>query len=163
MASAEGRRAHTAYREQRALMLDPEAKHRVLASLLRQHRDDRVIIFTNDNRTAYAIATAHLLPVITHQTGVKERQFILSAFHAGEVRAVVTSRVLNEGVDVPAARVAIIVSGTGTVREHVQRLGRILRRAEGKEALLYEIVTANTAEVGLSARRRDHAAYRDGE
>ena len=42
----------------------------------------------------------------------------------------VTSRVLNEGVDLPSAEVAIVMSGTGTVREHVQRLGRILRPSE---------------------------------
>ncbi|MES1208092.1 MAG: ATP-dependent helicase, partial [Pseudomonadota bacterium] len=46
------------------------------------------------------------------------------------------------------------------VREHVQRLGRILRAREGKRALLYELVTANTGETFTSARRRDHSAYR---
>jgi superfamily II DNA or RNA helicase len=51
------------------------------------------------------------------------------------------------------------MSGTGTVREHVQRLGRILRPKAGKQATLYELVAANTAEVGTSARRRKHDAY----
>ena len=73
----------------------------------------------------------------------------------------VTSKVLNEGVDVPQASVGIIVSGSGSVREHVQRLGRILRNAPGKEqALLYELVSANTSEVAISERRREHCAYR---
>ena len=71
-----------------------------------------------------------------------------------------TSRVLNEGVDLPSAEVAIVLSGTGTVREHVQRLGRILRPGHGKRAVLYEIVAAGTAEVRTSARRRRHDAYR---
>ena len=53
----------------------------------------------------------------------------------------VTSKVLNEGVDVPDANVAIVMSGSGSVREHVQRLGRILRKREGKRAMLYELVT----------------------
>jgi superfamily II DNA or RNA helicase len=78
----------------------------------------------------------------------------------GTYGAVVTSKVLNEGVDVPDANVAIVVSGSGSVREHVQRLGRILRKRDGKFALLYEIVTAQTAEAYTSERRRDHAAYR---
>jgi superfamily II DNA or RNA helicase len=73
---------------------------------------------------------------------------------------VATSRVLNEGVDVPAANVAVVISGSGSVREHVQRLGRILRKQEGKHAVLYELVTEGTTETGTSERRRDHVAYR---
>ena len=94
------------------------------------------------------------------QTKVKERSHILDAFAAGTYRAVVTSKVLNEGVDVPDANVAIVVSGSGSVREHVQRLGRVLRKKEGKRATLYELITARTGEAYTSERRRDHVAYR---
>jgi superfamily II DNA or RNA helicase len=90
---------------------------------------------------------------------VSERSQILAAFERGELGAVVTSKVLNEGVDVPSANVAIIISGSGSVREHVQRLGRILRKGEGKRALLYELITDDTAEGFISARRRAHEAY----
>jgi superfamily II DNA or RNA helicase len=64
--------------------------------------------------------------------------------------------VLNEGVDVPAASVAIILSGTGSAREYTQRLGRILRKGniENKQAILYEVVAEDTSEEGTSARRR---------
>jgi superfamily II DNA or RNA helicase len=79
---------------------------------------------------------------------------------AGELRCITTSRVLNEGVDLPAAEVAIVVSGTSTVREHVQRLGRILRPSEGKQAMLYELVAEGTTESMASERRREHDAYR---
>ena len=65
------------------------------------------------------------------------------------------SHVLNEGVDVPDARVAIILSGTGSSREYIQRLGRVLRKgSEGhKLALLYEVVAEDTSEEGTSQRR----------
>src|SRR5207247_2013818 len=69
----------------------------------------------------------------------------------------VASRVLNEGVDVPEASVAIVLSGTGSQREYVQRLGRILRRGEGKLALLYEVIAEATSEEQLSRRRRQGA------
>ena len=65
-----------------------------------------------------------------------------------------TSRVLNEGVNVPEANVAIVLSGSGSVREHVQRLGRILRKSGDKEAVLYEVITRGTAEEFTSTRRR---------
>jgi superfamily II DNA or RNA helicase len=67
----------------------------------------------------------------------------------------VTSKVLNEGVDVPEAKIAIVLSGTGSSREYVQRLGRILRRGEGKLALLYEVIAEDTSEEGVSRRRRE--------
>ncbi len=64
-----------------------------------------------------------------------------------------SGRVLNEGVDVPDCRVAIIVSGNSTKREYIQRLGRILRPMEGK-ALLYELITSGTTEEEIARRRR---------
>ena len=90
----------------------------------------------------------------------RARAEILAGLADGSYGAVVTSKVLNEGVDIPEAAIAIVVSGSASVREHVQRLGRVLRAREGKRALLYELVTAKTTETFTSARRRDHSAYR---
>jgi superfamily II DNA or RNA helicase len=155
-----GRRAFAAYRRQRALALAAPGKLAFLARLLHQHRHDRTIVFTEDNATVYAISRTFLVPAITHQTKVKERSAILAAFNAGELGAVVTSKVLNEGVNVPEANVAIVLSGSGSVREHVQRLGRILRKGENKQATLYELVAAGTGEERVSDKRREHVAYR---
>ena len=137
-----------------------EGKIQILDKLLQREKGRQTIIFTHDNATAYKISTLFLIPCITHQTDVKERRGILNAFAEGVLPTLVTSRVLNEGVDIPSAEVAIILSGTGTVREHVQRLGRILRPSEGKQAVLYEVVAENTAEEYTSNRRRRHDAYR---
>ena len=157
--SAEGRQAYLAYREQRALALAAPAKLSLLARLLERHNGDRVLIFTHDNATVYTIARQFLVPVITHQTKTKERRDVLLKFNSGEYPIVATSRVLNEGVNVPEANVAIILSGSGSVREHVQRLGRILRKSGDKEATLYEVVTRGTVEEFTSNRRRQHSAY----
>jgi superfamily II DNA or RNA helicase len=158
--SREGRAAFLAYREQKRLALAAPAKLQLLETLLERHRGDRVLIFTYDNATVYQIARRYLVPAITHQTRTKERRLILERFHSGEYPVVVTSQVLNEGVDVPAANVGVILSGTGSVREHVQRLGRLLRKQADKQAILYEIVTRGTAEEFTSDRRRQHHAYR---
>ena len=158
--SDEGRRAMAAYRRQRALAFAPSAKLDYLEHLLHQHRADRAILFTQDNATAYAISRRFLVPVITHQTKVRERSAILAGLAEGTYRAVATSKVLNEGVDVPDANVAVILSGSGSVREHVQRLGRILRKKGDKRAVLYELVTEATTETYTSDRRREHSAYR---
>ena len=128
--------------------------------LLQRHQKQRIIIFTNDNLTAYRISSLFLIPCITHQTKIKERRVLLSQFNEGTLPVLVTSRVLNEGVDLPSAAVAIVMSGTSTVREHVQRLGRILRPSEGKMAVLYELVAKDTTEEMTSKRRRRHNAYK---
>ena len=158
--SPEGRQALAAYRRQRKLAFAAPQKLDEVARLLEEHRGVRALLFTDDNATAYEISKRFLVPVITHQTKLRERSAVLKQFSDGELPVLATSRVLNEGIDVPDAQVAIIVSGTGSVREHVQRLGRILRRREGKSAVLYELVTAGTAEGFTSDRRRDHIAYR---
>ena len=157
--SKEGREALNAFRVQKDLAIGALAKFEALEELLLKHRGSRILIFTNDNKTAYRISSLFILPLITHETKAKERREVLANFRGGRWPVLVNSRVLNEGVDVPEAEVAIIVSGTATVREHVQRLGRILRKSAGKEAVLYELVTSDTTEIYASRKRRDHQAY----
>jgi superfamily II DNA or RNA helicase len=158
--SVQGRRAMQAYRRQRELAFAAPAKLDYVEHLIHVHRRDRILVFTQDNDTAYKLSRRFLIPAITHQTKVTERSEILARLHEGAYHAVVTSKVLNEGVDVPSANVAIVVSGSGSKSEHVQRLGRILRKQGDKRAILYELVTARTSEAYTSNRRRDHVAYR---
>ncbi len=151
-----GRRAMLAHRQARAIAFGTEGKLRVLADLLAQHYPQQTLIFTDDNATVYRISQELLIPAITHQTPVKERHEILQRFRSGAYRTLVASRVLNEGVDVPDAKVAIVLSGTGSMREFIQRLGRVLRRSKDPEkvALLYELVAEATSEEHTSRRRR---------
>jgi superfamily II DNA or RNA helicase len=155
--SKAGRRAMLAHREARAIAFGTEGKLRVLADLLANHHPDRILVFTDDNATVYRISQEFLLPAITHQTGVKERHEILTQFKQGDYRTLVASRVLNEGVDVPDAKVAIVLSGTGSTREHIQRLGRVLRRGSdpNKVARLYEVIAEDTNEENVSRRRHN--------
>jgi len=155
----EGRSVLRAYREQRRIMRSGRGKLRAVWELLRDHAGERSLIFTDDNDTAYAIGRAFILPVLTHHTKGPERKNMLARFRDGSWPVLVTSKVLNEGVDVPEAAIGIIVSGSGSVREHVQRLGRILRPQAGKVAVLYEILSAGTAEAYTSERRRRHLAF----
>ncbi len=158
--SDDGQRAMDAWRRSKELAFAASAKLDTVDDLLCAHSEDRALIFTEKNATAYAISRRFLVPVITHHTKVSERSEILAGLRAGRYGAVVTSKVLNEGVDVPEANIAIVVSGSGSVREHVQRLGRVLRPRQGKRATLYELVSEGTTEQYTSSRRRDHSAYR---
>ncbi|MCS6812379.1 MAG: DEAD/DEAH box helicase, partial [Cyanobacteria bacterium] len=155
-ASQAGRRAMLAHREAKTIALGTDSKLRVLADLLAHHYPQQTIIFTHDNATVYRISQEFLIPAITHQTPVKERHQVLTQFRAGVYHALVTSHVLNEGVDVPEARVAILLSGSSSRREFIQRLGRVLRKGAmlDKQAILYEVITEETSEEQVSVRRR---------
>jgi superfamily II DNA or RNA helicase len=144
--SDEGRRSLAAWRASRRLLAFHESKGAALRWLLAEHSKRRVLIFTPDNHTAYRVAVRHLVMPITCDIGRAERARSLELFREGRLRALVSSRVLNEGVDVPEADVGIIVGGTSGPREYLQRLGRILRPAPGKHAELWELITRATPE-----------------
>jgi superfamily II DNA or RNA helicase len=158
--TAEGRRALAAFHRARRLLAFTAAKRETLGMLLGRHRDARVLVFTADNESAYAVARQHLIMPITCDIGRAERQEALARFRDGALRALVSARVLNEGIDVPDADVAIVVGGTLGEREHVQRVGRLLRPREGKRALVYELVLRRTMEAGVARRRRSGLAPR---
>jgi len=143
------------WEEARKVAFNSKNKIKTLKELLEKHKGDKIIIFTRYNDLVYKISKIFLIPAITHKTNAKERKYILDGFRTGKFKAIVCSQVLDEGIDVPDANVGIIVSGTGSSREFIQRLGRILRPAPGKDlAILYELVSKDTSEIRVSLRRR---------
>lgn len=152
-----GREALLAARRRREIQAGAMRKGVTLESLLRRHWSDKCIIFTKSVEEVYAMSKKFLLPGITYETPARERKEILDRFREGHYRSIIASDVLNEGVDVPDANVAIILAGSASHREYVQRLGRILRPKDGKRATLYELVTTGTGEESSSRRRRERA------
>jgi len=134
--------------------VNSEAKLNQLAQRLEAYRDEKILIFTLYNDLVYTISRRFLIPAVTYQTPREERREILANFGNGKYKVIVTSQVLDEGMDVPDASVGLILGGTGSTREYVQRLGRLLRKKEGKTAKLVEIISKETVEVGISRRRR---------
>lgn len=155
----EARRALLARQRLLKLLASAEGKFTMLDQLLHEYYHEQVLIFTENNTVAYQIARQHLIPVITHETKAAERKFILDGFQAGHFRAIVTSKVLNEGVDVPEAKVALVLGGTASSREYIQRLGRVLRKVGNRQAVLFEVIARHTIEEGKSQRRRKKHAH----
>ena len=102
---------------------------------------------------AMRVAKNLFIMPITAQTTQKQRKIIIESFKRNEIGALVTCKVLNEGFDVPNADMAIIIGGTQGRREHVQRIGRILRPSEGKVAIVYELICKGTFEIHHSNLR----------
>lgn len=142
----ESRKAVQAWRESRYIAMNSAAKREALRSIVRAESGNRMIIFCDDVDTAYSISREFLIPAVTYFTPRDERAGILDRFRAGGYSAIVASRVLDEGIDVPDATVAVVFSGSSNPRQMVQRLGRVLRPAPGKVARLYELFTANSSE-----------------
>jgi superfamily II DNA or RNA helicase len=153
---SDGRRALIAKQRAEELARTAAKKLDTLDTLLKRHHDDRAIIFTANNDFAYEISQEFIVPCITHQTKTDERTEILERFRSGEYSMLATSQVLDEGIDVPAANVGIILSGSASKRQYAQRLGRILRPTDERQpARLYEIIATDTMESYVSQRRRE--------
>lgn len=149
----QARRALQAHHQARMIALNAEAKLHEVERLLGEHRDDKVIVFSEYNALVDTISQRLAMPSITYKTVADERKSILEGFRNGSYSKLVTGRVLNEGVDVPDANVAIVVSGSSTTREYIQRLGRVIR-PKATTAVLYEVITRKTSEVNTARRRR---------
>jgi superfamily II DNA or RNA helicase len=149
----DARRALRAHHEARLVSMNATAKIGAIEELLRRHTRDKVIIFSEYVDMVDRISRALLLPAITYRTPSAERRAILEGFRNGTLTKLVTGRVLNEGVDVPDANVAIVASGSSSMREYVQRLGRVLR-PKATEAQLYELISRRTTERNAARRRR---------
>jgi superfamily II DNA or RNA helicase len=146
------RRALRAHQEARLTALNADAKIAKVGELLERHRADKVIVFSEYTALVDQLSRRLCLPAITYRTDSRERQAILDRFRGHRYSKLVTGRVLNEGVDVPDANVAIVVSGSSATREYIQRLGRVLR-PKPRAAVLYEVISRRTIE-GRSAQRR---------
>jgi superfamily II DNA or RNA helicase len=138
------------------IALNSRAKIEELKKILTEYRGQKTILFTQHNKLVYDISDEFLIPFITHKSSKQERQDALSGFREGRYNVIVTSKVLDEGVDVPDAELGIILSGTGSSREYIQRLGRLLRPKpdSNRKAKLIEIISSGTREIGTSAKRK---------
>lgn len=159
--AAAARDAMIAHRRKRAIEENADAKMRTLEDLFRLHVGEPVLVFTGSNVMARRVATRFLVPCLLSHCGKSERRGYLKGFAEGRYPVLVANRVLDEGVDVPAVKVAIVIGGMSSPRQATQRLGRVLRRTDdGRPATLYEVVTEDSNEVQRSRDRRRTAAYR---
>ena len=132
------------------------AKDNVIAQLLDQYHDQRVIIIGQYLDQLKTISSRFGLPLITGATGNAEREDLYGKFRGGEVRHLVLSKVGNFAIDLPDANVLIQVSGTfGSRQEEAQRLGRVLRpKSGGEQAHFYTLVTRDTRELDFAHHRQ---------
>jgi len=153
------RNAQKAYYLKQSIENRAAEKLRVLEDIFRLHKGQQILVFAGSNIMAIEVSGRFLVPTILSHTRKRERLAVLDGFANGKFEVLVANRVLDEGVDVPEAKVAVVIGGQGSTRQAKQRLGRVLRRTGNTRATLYEVVCENTKEVHRSRKRRKSDAY----
>jgi superfamily II DNA or RNA helicase len=139
-------------RERREVAAQAEAKLDVCAAVAAPLAGRRTLVFTDTVDQAEAAArvlsrAGREARTVHGDLAADERRIRLALFRRGDVEVVVAPRVLDEGVDVPEADVAVVLATFRTRRQLVQRLGRVLRvKPDGREARLLLAHAIGTAE-----------------
>ncbi len=149
------RRAWRDFLERERIVRLAEAKFDEAARLLRLFPGEQSVLFCGGVDMAMEVSRRFAVPMITASTPASERHAVLNAMRDGSIRAVATVQVLDEGWDVPNAKLGLVLgdSTRGGVRQHTQRLGRLLRRQRDQVASLFEVVAAGTWEFYASQKR----------
>jgi superfamily II DNA or RNA helicase len=143
--------------ELRELIANSERKIEEIKKIVNEElaKGSKILIFTQYVEQAKRIAEALNTYCIVGELDENTRKMRLESFKSGVVRVLVLTTVGDEGLDIPDANVGIIATGTGSKRQFIQRLGRILRPVPGKEARLYEVIVKGTYEEAESKRRKE--------
>lgn len=148
----------TAFSQRRKLLAETSAKSDAISDLAEAVRkSSRAIVFTQTKAAAVQAATmlsAHGVSAHSLCAGFEDaqRDTVLAEFGGGRVRALVAPRLLDEGVDVPEADLAVVLAASRSRRQMIQRMGRVLRpKADGRAArfaVLYVVGTSEDPELG---------------
>ena len=128
----------------------------VAAHIVGMHRGERILVFHERIGKAEQLASilrARGAACAVYHSGIGPalRRDNLRLYRGGLVDVLITCRALDEGIDVPATTVAIVVSSTASTRQRIQRLGRALRAAPGKElASVYTLYATEPEEKRLA-------------
>ena len=139
------------------------AKMRIPAALriVSAHRGARTLVFHERIAAAEEIKAAltsrGVNATIYHsRIGSVTRRDNLRMFRRGLFDVMVSCRALDEGTNVPETTIAVIASSTASVRQRVQRLGRVLRPAPGKDlAVVYTVYATDVEEERLVKEASD--------
>jgi superfamily II DNA or RNA helicase len=137
---------------------------RLALKLCAAHRKQRVLVFHEDveacNLIHHVLTTNNVRSGIYHsKLTMRDRVAMLNGYRRGDLDVLVTCRALDEGFNVPETQVGIIAASTATRRQRIQRLGRVLRPADGKTGALIYTLVATEPEV---ARLQEEEAELEG-
>jgi superfamily II DNA or RNA helicase len=132
--------------------------------LIAANRGKRTLVFHEDieacNLIHAVLASNRVKSGIYHsKMPLRARALMLSEYRNGGIDVLVTCRALDEGFNVPETELGIIAASTATRRQRIQRLGRIVRPAKGKQRATIYTLVATAPEIG---RLKDEEAHLEG-
>ncbi|NON61800.1 DEAD/DEAH box helicase, partial [Acidianus sp. RZ1] len=142
------------YSEIKKLIGNAENKTVKLREILEKEKGKKILIFTQYVEQAESIAREFNAMLVTGKMIKSDRKEILKRFKTSAEGRLVLTTVGDEGLDIPDASVGIIVTGTSSRRQFIQRLGRLLRPMNGKRAILYELIVKGTSEEYQAKKRK---------
>jgi len=143
--------------ERKALVNNYIEKFNIVKDICFRHKDDKVIVFNeyNDttNKTYWHLLDVGIKTCVIHSgiNSVKREQYLID-FKNDKYQVMLTSKVLDEGYNLPKLDVAIISAGNSTARQTIQRMGRVLRK-KNKNSRLYQIYCKDTIEEDYAIER----------
>jgi RNA polymerase primary sigma factor len=139
--------------ERKKLVATSQGKFEAIETIVDAiENSERTIIFTQTidaAKQACEVLTDNLVDasVIDSSMNRLEREEVLENFSEGELKCIISPKILDEGVDVPEADLAIIVSSSKTKRQMIQRVGRVIRKkVDGRLARIVILYIKDTME-----------------
>ena len=163
--------------ERKQLINNYKDKFLIAKKIISQNKDKKIIVFNqyNDqtNKLYWHLLDEEIKCRIIH-SGIdqKQRDINLVDFKNNKFNVLLTSKVLDEGFNIPKLDLAIIMAGDSTDKQTIQRMGRVLRKQEGKQSKLYQIFCIDTMEhknanekakvfKSLASTYKDYTYYED--
>lgn len=139
-----------AYLARKHILQENLSKLEAVSSIIKEHGDEKIIVFSEFTKSVDALERA----IRTTRPCYKYHSNLPKAFRAAHLKAfrestnsvLISAKAIDEGVNVPDANIGIIIAGSKTTRQTVQRLGRILRKKDGKKAVIHVLYCRNTVE-----------------
>ena len=138
-------------RKRKELLSATKQKLLKAAELIKRHTGERIMIFSetiDSIQQLKAILEANGIPAQTIHNGIKpkERKEILESW-GKDYFPLLSVHTLEIGYDVPQVGIAIIIASTSNMNQVAQRIGRVVRKVDGKDqALVYVVYVRGTKD-----------------
>lgn len=133
-------------------------KLEIVSNICKHYNDgSKIIVFSQYNSTTnslyYHLGSNGIKAAVVH-SNIPEQEKIdgLKKFDQGEINILLTTKVLDEGYNLPKIDIGIILAGERSQRQTIQRLGRVLRK-KNKKSKLFQVYFTNTFEE-ITARHK---------
>lgn len=123
--------------------------------LIAKHKDEKIIVFAEsiaDITILFNSLGGYSRSIYHSKLSTSEKMSQLNNFNAGYANIMLSAKALDEGYDIKEANIAIIMSGSSSRRQAIQRIGRVIRPKEGKDSIIYQLYT-DTIEKKWIAKR----------